>query len=145
MSSQVSSSCGPSVNLSEIQLLWQIVNKSLTIIFSKGKWDWEDFQSIKYNWNKWFLVKNIQSMLEIIAGHLSQKALLQMMVDSWYLFQFALRSCKRYSFNWFHCCMDPAANQIRVVAFMCTTFGTSFIFTKKSKVAKCFLIFVILR
>jgi len=34
------------------------------------------------------------------------------------------------------------SNQIRVVAFMCTTFLPRFIFTKKSNVAKCFLISV---
>ena len=32
----------------------------------------------------------------------------------------------------------PHINQIRVVTFMCTTFGTTFIFTKTSNVAKWF-------
>ena len=35
-------------------------------------------------------------------------------------------------------------NQIRVVASMCTTLDTSFIFTKESNIAKCFLISVML-
>ena len=32
---------------------------------------------------------------------------------------------------------EPRSNQVYLVAFMCSKFGTSFIFTKKSNVAKC--------
>jgi hypothetical protein len=38
----------------------------------------------------------------------------------------------------------PHINQIRVLTFMCTTFGARFIFTKKSNIAKRFLISVML-
>ena len=34
--------------------------------------------------------------------------------------------------------LKPQGNQIRVVAFICTTSSTRFIFTKKSNFAKCF-------
>ena len=39
--------------------------------------------------------------------------------------------------SWLQVCI-PGSNQVYFLVFMCTTFGKRFIFTKKSKAAKCF-------